>query len=80
MGQFYQYGIGTSVDLPKAVQWYQEAAQQGDRWAEEKLGWLFEHGTGVAKDREQAWPGTGSPRSTADIATVTSSDWAIRKR
>jgi len=54
LGQFHQYGIGTPVDLSKAVYWYTEAARREDKWAEEKLGWLHEHGIGVVKDPQQA--------------------------
>ena len=55
-------------DYAQAIEWYQKAADHGDAGAEFNLGWLYEHGVGVAKDEAQAaaWYGKAAAHGRAD--------------
>jgi TPR repeat protein len=37
-------------DYGEAMRWYRKAADQGDATAQAAIGWLYEHGEGVAQD------------------------------
>jgi TPR repeat protein len=41
-------------DEKQAVEWFLEAAEQGLPEAQATLGWMYEHGRGVAKDEKKA--------------------------
>jgi TPR repeat protein len=51
LGKNYETGrIGLPKDLSKAQYWYEQAAAQGDPYAEASLGILFNFGKGVERD------------------------------
>ncbi len=41
-------------DYTEAVKWYKLAAEQGDKFAQENLGWFYEYGRGVEQDKSEA--------------------------
>ena len=43
-----------SKDYAEAVRWFRKAANQGNADAQDNLGWLYEHGRGVAQDYAEA--------------------------
>ncbi|CAO3632385.1 unnamed protein product [Mucor hiemalis] len=47
LGAFYYNGIGTFIDVQRAMDWYIKAANQGSGNAMNKIGFLFENGYGV---------------------------------
>ncbi|KAG0292923.1 hypothetical protein BGZ96_003503 [Linnemannia gamsii] len=46
--------LGVSQDSPKAMEWYQKAAEQGHLAAQSNIGSLYYNGQGVPKDYSQA--------------------------
>jgi hypothetical protein len=55
LGHVYEEGKGVPTDLPKAVEFFQTAAEAGDSEAQQNLGRLYENGTGVPQDFVRAW-------------------------
>ena len=54
-GYAYEHGIGgVEMDMGKAVEWYQKAAEAGDAYSMFALGNAYENGEGVGKDEEKA--------------------------
>ena len=49
----YEDGRGVAQDYTQARQWYEKAAAAGNAQAMYNLGWLYEHGQGVARDNAQ---------------------------
>lgn len=49
IGSRYADGFGTTPNMPKAVEWYRRAADQGLAPAQYRLGSLLEHGRGIEK-------------------------------
>lgn len=49
VGSRYADGFGTAPNMPKAVEWYRRAADQGLAPAQYRLGSLLEHGRGITK-------------------------------
>ncbi|WP_343744236.1 SEL1-like repeat protein [Chitinophaga sp.] len=54
LGNCYQYGTGTSPDIRKALELYQQAASQHVPYAHYNLGMLYYEGIKVPKDDQQA--------------------------
>ena len=54
MGYFYEFGIGTSKDPVKAVDWYTKSAKR-DHIGQFNLGRCFHDGIGVEKDPKKAY-------------------------
>ncbi|GBC06910.1 hypothetical protein RclHR1_07130009 [Rhizophagus clarus] len=54
LAYYYNFGIGTKVDIEKAFELYQEAANLGNCDAQNNLAFLYERGNGVEKDINQA--------------------------
>lgn len=50
IGSRYADGFGTAPNMPKAVEWYRRAADQGLAPAQYRLGSLLEHGRGTTKN------------------------------
>eukprot|EP00698_Gefionella_okellyi_P017767 TRINITY_DN5244_c0_g1_i1.p1 TRINITY_DN5244_c0_g1~~TRINITY_DN5244_c0_g1_i1.p1 ORF type:complete len:191 (-),score=31.89 TRINITY_DN5244_c0_g1_i1:69-599(-) len=50
----FRHGIGVLYDLARSFQLYRHAAEQGYAAAQYPLGWMYERGTGVTHDLEQA--------------------------
>ena len=50
VGVIYQYGLGTTADLEKAVYWYAQAANNGDTMAQRILGDLHAEGAWGKRD------------------------------
>ncbi len=50
----YESGQGVAKDNTKAVEWYQEAADQGNANAQSNLGTMYESGRGIVKDNTKA--------------------------
>jgi TPR repeat protein len=41
-------------DYKEAIKWWRKAADQGNDWAQEKLGYMYQYGQGVAQDYKEA--------------------------
>ncbi len=54
LGYLYQFGLGTGVDLARARDYYEKAAQQKNADATYALGLMYEAGKGVGRDLAQA--------------------------
>ncbi len=52
--RFYRGGNGVEVDYQKAFYYLQLAANKGDRYAQQFLGYMYQHGHGVEKDYKKA--------------------------
>ncbi|WP_277870245.1 tetratricopeptide repeat protein, partial [Vibrio breoganii] len=50
----YQTGTGVIENRKEAVRWYEKAANQGNAFAQGKLGWMYETGTGVIENHKEA--------------------------
>ncbi len=56
LGCCYQHGWGVDCDLASAVEWWQQAADMGDAYANDRLGYCYSHGQGgLPKDAVQAF-------------------------
>ena len=51
---FYELGIGTKVDLPRALELYRKSAEAGNAYGIDAMALLFEQGKGVPKDATEA--------------------------
>jgi TPR repeat protein/transglutaminase-like putative cysteine protease len=68
LGLLYtQGGDGVALDYVKAVELFRKASDRGDAEAQYNLGWAYESGLGVAKDRQQAleWYGIAAGKGHA---------------
>ena len=54
LGKIYEFGEGTSRDLPRALQLYKSAAAAGDGEGMASVGFLYNTGKGVARDQRRA--------------------------
>jgi TPR repeat protein len=54
LGWFYELGIGTKVDLPRALEFYRKSAEAGNAYGIDAMALLFEQGKGVPKDATEA--------------------------
>lgn len=50
----YEEGMGVEKDLGKALYWYTRAADLGNCYAQNSLGYMYEEGLGVEQDEEMA--------------------------
>ena len=50
----YQNGRGVIQSDTEAVKWYCKAAEQGERCAQNNLGWMYKNGRGVPQDYAEA--------------------------
>jgi len=50
----YHNGEGVQQDDVEAVKWCRQAAEQGDRSAQNYLGYSYQYGEGVPQDDEEA--------------------------
>lgn len=50
----YHHGLGVVQNFQTAAEWYQQAAEQGDARAQNRLGQYYHSGLGVDRDPEQA--------------------------
>ncbi len=56
LGCCYQHGWGVSYDMVSAVEWWRKAADLGDAYANDRLGYCYRLGQGgLPKDAEQAF-------------------------
>ena len=55
VGDCYEYGLGTSIDLDSAKKWYALAAEQGNEIAQYKLGSLMEFGKNPNTKQAAYW-------------------------
>jgi len=51
LGSCYQFGYGCEVDTARAIEWYQQAADEGHCIAQFNLAYHFEHSTTVPFER-----------------------------
>jgi TPR repeat protein len=54
LGFMYLEGECTTQNLPKAAEWFRQAAEQGLAGSQTTLAMLYEEGRGVEKDPEEA--------------------------
>jgi len=54
LGWFYEFGIGTKVNLPKALEFYRKSAEAGNAYGIDAMALLSEQGKGVSKDAAEA--------------------------
>jgi uncharacterized protein YegL len=54
LGELYEHGQGVAQDYGKAREWYQKAADAGNRTAMRNLGVLYDKGQGVPQDYGKA--------------------------
>jgi len=54
LGLMHENGEGTSLNYPRAADWYRRAAQRGNGDAQLRLGMLYEQGLGVPLDLPRA--------------------------
>ncbi len=54
VGQLYEAGMNKTPDYEMAALWYQRAAEQDLKEAQVNLGFLYETGKGVEKDKKKA--------------------------
>lgn len=50
----HQYGDGVPLDYAKALTWYRQAAEQGDKVAQLQIGLMYQTGQGVVADENEA--------------------------
>jgi len=55
IGQTFLVGQVVPKNYPEAVRWYQEASENGDRDAQNELGFMYVVGNGVGKDPDKAF-------------------------
>ncbi len=56
LGSCYQYGWGVDCDMASAVEWWQKAADMGDAYANDRLGYCYSLGQGgLPKDAQQSF-------------------------
>jgi TPR repeat protein len=41
IGHMYLNGEGATKNIPTAIEWYKKAANHGNKWAQENLGWIY---------------------------------------
>ena len=51
---FYENGWGVAQDYGEAMRWFHKVADQGDAFAQNKIGVLYYNGWGVARDYGEA--------------------------
>jgi hypothetical protein len=51
----YVYGQGVPQDYAMARGWYEKAAAQGNKWAQNDLGAMYDNGHGVPQDYVRAY-------------------------
>ena len=54
LGNMWQTGTGTKVDLAEAAKWYEKAAKGGNKNSCRILANWYKNGTGVKKDMSKA--------------------------
>ena len=54
LAQLYVRGIGTDQDLPEALWWLEQAAEQSEPAAQILLATMYDEGRGVARDPQRA--------------------------
>ena len=47
---FYENGWGVAQDYGEAMRWFRKVADQGDAFAQNKIGVLYYNGWGVVRD------------------------------
>ena len=50
----YNLGLGVPQDYTEAIQWYRQAAEQGDAGAQNNLGVMYRYGQGVPQNDAEA--------------------------
>lgn len=50
----HHYGDGVPLDYAKAMHWYRQAAEQGDKVAQFQIGLMYQTGQGVKADETEA--------------------------
>jgi TPR repeat protein len=51
----YENGRGIPNNDREAARWYRKAAEQGNSWAQQKLGSLYREGRGVTQNAVNAY-------------------------
>lgn len=50
----HQFGDGVPLDYAAAMQWYRQAAEQGDKVSQFQIGLMYQTGQGIAVDEAEA--------------------------
>ena len=63
LGAMYKKGLGTEIDIPKAIEYFEKSAE--NMWSTYQLGRLYLFGAeGLQKKRNKLWSGLQSPQMT----------------
>ena len=54
-------------DDAQAVKWFRRAAEQGDAFGQNNMGWAYTHGRGVPQDYLVPHPAARDPRSHEEV-------------
>ena len=54
MAYRYYEGNGCDKNLVKAIEWWENAANNGDKWSQNRLGFMYLNGIGVEQDYKKA--------------------------
>src|SRR6185312_6693282 len=54
IGYFYEYEITVVKNLNQAIYWYQLSVEKDNVFAQNNLGYCYQHGIGVEKDIKKA--------------------------
>lgn len=54
LGEIYEKGYGTKINMQQSIFWYKKAAQNGNVFAQMSLGLFYYQGMGVASDKKKA--------------------------
>ena len=76
LGRAHESGRGTPLDLGKALEWFQEAADHGEPWAQWRIGMSYVEGERGPKDSARAieWfrrsAAAGNPEGMTSLAVM----------
>jgi len=71
LGYIYQNGLGITMNVNKANEWFRKSAENGDEWGQYNLGVNYQYGQGLEQDEKKAmyWLKKSKAQGNADAAT-----------